>query len=117
MADISDKDRDLFRSMLGGVSRLPEEEKHAPYRKPKPPVPEQTRRDQQAVVSLNKGEVQITESGPTEHCVYAGAHLARFLIGSDEPEEIIQQAEMECTGEAALLVSVLFPNLHPMMSH
>jgi hypothetical protein len=43
--------------------------------------------------------------------------IARFLIGSDEPEEIIQQGEMSCIGESAELAKVLFPNLHPVMSH
>jgi hypothetical protein len=51
------------------------------------------------------------EGGP------GGANIARFLIGSDEPDEIIRQADMECSGIAASLVRVLFPNLSPMMSH
>jgi hypothetical protein len=46
-----------------------------------------------------------------------GADLARFLIGSDEPDEIIRQADMECLGLARSLANVLFPNLYPMMSH
>ena len=45
-----------------------------------------------------------------------GADIARFLIGSDEPDEIIRQAEMECSGLSVALARVLFPNLHPMMS-
>jgi hypothetical protein len=40
-----------------------------------------------------------------------------LLIGSDEPEEIIRQADMEVSGLALPLVRVLFPNLVPMMSH
>ncbi len=49
--------------------------------------------------------------------LHGGAELGRFLIGSDEPDEIIRQGELVCSGMAFPLVRVLFPNLHPMMSH
>ena len=57
------------------------------------------------------------EAVSSAHVLQAGAVLGRFLIGSDEPDEIIQQEDLTCRGEAAELVRVLFPNLRPMMSH
>ena len=45
------------------------------------------------------------------------ADIARFLIGSDEPEEIIRQANMDYSGLAIPLAGVFFSNLHRMMSH
>ncbi|HAY84875.1 MAG TPA: hypothetical protein DCY42_08135 [Chloroflexi bacterium] len=57
-------------------------------------------------------------SAPTgKHQVQAGWALARLLIGSDEPGEIAQQEGITFSGQAEDLVEILFPNLHPMMSH
>lgn len=73
--------------------------------------------EQKATLQLVKGKVKITDDGMVENRLHGGADIARFLIGSDEPEEIIRQANMGCSGIAIPLVRVLFPNLHPMMSH
>lgn len=73
--------------------------------------------DQQAVLRLEKGKVGIDGDGASENHLRGGAAISRFLIGSDEPEEIIRQADMDCTPKAVALARVLFPNLHPMMSH
>ena len=73
--------------------------------------------EQKAALHINRGKVEITSDGATTNILHAGADLARLLIGSDEPDEIIRQADMDCSGAARPLVGVLFPNLHPMMSH
>jgi hypothetical protein len=72
---------------------------------------------QTATLRLNQGKVEITHEGAGESTIRGGADLARFLIGSDEPEEIVRQAGMDCSGLALPLARTLFPNLHPMMSH
>ena len=69
-----------------------------------------------ASINMDRGCVEITGDGPSENMLCGGAEIARFLIGSDEPDEIIRQAEMECRGLSVALARVLFPNLHPMMS-
>ena len=71
----------------------------------------------EATLQINDSRVQVTGASPGEHSLRGGWDIARFLIGSDEPGEIIQQAGMVCTGEKAALASVLFPNLYPVMSH
>ena len=73
--------------------------------------------EQHAALKIDAGSVQVLEETVGEHTIQGGADIGRFLIGSDGPDEIIQQADMVCTGEAAALVNVLFPNLHPLMSH
>ena len=72
-----------------------------------------------AALKIDAGSVQVLGETVGEHTntIQGGVDIGRFLIGSDGPDEIIQQADMVCTGEAADLVNVLFPNLHPMMSH
>ncbi len=73
--------------------------------------------EQKAVLHLDKGKLYIANKGRSANALHGGADIARFLIGSDEPGEIIRQANMQPSGLAAPLVRVLFPNLHPMMSH
>mgnify|MGYP001049219440 FL=1 len=73
--------------------------------------------EQQATLEIAGGKVSIGPGSATPHSLHGGADLARLLIGSDEPDEIIQQAGMELRGSALPLVRALFPNLHPMMSH
>lgn len=70
-----------------------------------------------ATLHIGNGKIEIAAGTAGENAIRGGADIARFLIGSDEPEEIIRQAGMECNGIAASLIRVLFPNLHPMMSH
>jgi predicted N-acetyltransferase YhbS len=70
-----------------------------------------------AALKIDAGSVQVQGGTAGEHKIQGGEDIGRFLIGSDEPGEITQQSDMVCTGEAADLVNVLFPNLHPMMSH
>jgi hypothetical protein len=72
--------------------------------------------EQQANLNIAAGQVQIAPPAPGAHSLRGGAALARLLIGSDEPAEVIQQAGMTCTGQAAELAEVLFPNLYPMLS-
>lgn len=70
-----------------------------------------------ASLQINNGRVKITGEEASDNIIRGGADIARFLIGSDEPDEIICQADMECTGISIPLARVLFPNLHPTMSH
>ncbi len=73
--------------------------------------------NQQATLEIREGKVEIEPTSAAPNRLHGGAEFARLLIGSDEPEEIIQQAGMEASGLAIPLVRVLFPNLHPMLSH
>lgn len=73
--------------------------------------------DQKATLHIENGQVRFIDSAPGQHNIRGGADIARFLIGSDDADEIIQQADIICTGDAASLAGVLFPNLYPVMSH
>jgi hypothetical protein len=72
---------------------------------------------QKALLRIDKGKIAVANEGTSENVLCGGADIARFLIGSDEPDEIIRQANMDCSGLAFPLAGVLFPNLHPMLSH
>lgn len=72
---------------------------------------------QGTTLRIEQGRVEVTDPGPSENILLGGPGLGRFLIGSDEPDEIIRQADIDCRGLARPLAQVLFPNLHPMLSH
>lgn len=73
--------------------------------------------EQQAVLMIENRKFDVRDEGESGNYLRGGAAISRFLIGSDEPEEIIRQADMNCSPMAIALARVLFPNLHPMMSH
>ncbi len=75
------------------------------------------RPDWQALLRIQQGRVQVEPPGPAENILPAGADLARFLIGSADPDEIAAQAGMQTSPTAAALARVLFPDLHPILSH
>jgi hypothetical protein len=72
---------------------------------------------QSATLALDGGKIQFALPLPTGHNIHAGPALARLLIGSDEPGEVMQQEGIKTTGRGAELARVLFPNMRPMMSH
>lgn len=72
--------------------------------------------EQSAALHFEAGNITPGTAIDSPHTLRGGPDVARFLIGADDPGEIIDQAAMQCSGQAAALVEVLFPNLHPMMS-
>ncbi len=73
--------------------------------------------EQKAALNFADGKITLTGNTTAPNILRGGAEIARFLIGSDEPDEIIRQGGMECTGLAQPFARVLFPNLFPMLSH
>ncbi len=73
--------------------------------------------DKSSVITITNGKIRLGAETSSPNILHAGAALSRLLIGSDEPDEIIRQEGMHCSGIAQELVCVLFPNLYPMMSH
>lgn len=72
--------------------------------------------EQKATLHIENGSVRFIDSSPAEFALRGGPDIARFLIGSDDAAEIIQQEGINCSGETAELAGILFPNLHPVMS-
>ena len=73
--------------------------------------------EEKANLKINIGKVQVGNHSQSRHSLHAGPALARLLIGSDEPEEVIREEGIQCKGTAMELAKVLFPNMHPMLSH
>lgn len=72
--------------------------------------------EQKATLEIEKGHVQVTKVRTGKNSLEGGAGIGRLLIGSDDPQEVIRQEGIVCTGQAAELTVVLFPNLYPMLS-
>ncbi len=69
------------------------------------------------LLEIGQGHITLLPAGESDNILSGGTALARLLIGSDEPAEVMRQEGMECRGAAAELAGVLFPALHPMLSH
>jgi len=72
--------------------------------------------DKKTILHIDHGKIDLSQ-GPASDVLQGGAEIARLLIGSDEVDEIISQGDFYCTGRAISLARVLFPCLHPMLSH
>ncbi|MCP5094502.1 MAG: GNAT family N-acetyltransferase [Chloroflexi bacterium] len=74
--------------------------------------------EQKAALQIGNGRFHISSNtAKSDHTIQGGPAIARLLIGSDEPDEIMQQEKMHHTGIADQLARVLFPNMYPMLSH
>jgi hypothetical protein len=74
--------------------------------------------EEQAGLVCRKGEVVVDAFDPDgENKIEAGPGLGRLLIGSDGPKEIMRQEGMACHGMGEELGRILFPSMHPMLSH
>jgi hypothetical protein len=73
--------------------------------------------EQSVLLRFDIGKITLEIGSSSANTLHSGTALSRLLIGSDEPDEIIRQEGMRCSGIAQELVCALFPNLYPMMSH
>ena len=64
---------------------------------------------------IDRSRVKLAPPARSKHRLAAGPHLAQLLIGSYEPVDIIEAADMKLAGDAPCLVEVLFPFLHPSL--
>ncbi|NLW49952.1 MAG: GNAT family N-acetyltransferase [Candidatus Brocadiaceae bacterium] len=69
--------------------------------------------NEKATLLIDRSKVEVGPPARTKHSISGGNHIARLLIGSDEPGEVVKDAGMRLMGDARRLVEVLFPNNHP----
>ncbi|MBN1917300.1 MAG: GNAT family N-acetyltransferase [Verrucomicrobia bacterium] len=62
---------------------------------------------------INRGAVRVAPPARTRHLIRGGDAIARLLLGSDEPDEVIEGGGIRTTGDARMLARVLFPNERP----
>jgi hypothetical protein len=75
---------------------------------------------QRMILSMGGGKVKVSVwshgAGRVAHAVEGGDEIAQLLMGSSEGCEIARTHGMGLRGQAAALVSVLFPNRHPLLA-
>jgi hypothetical protein len=71
---------------------------------------------EKATLAINRARVSVEPPRPSKHRLIGGDEVVRLLLGSAEPEEIIEAARMRLSGDARALCAILFPNRRPMLS-
>jgi predicted acetyltransferase len=73
--------------------------------------------DEQVLLSIDRSRVEVLPPQDSEHHIRGGEAIARLVIGSAEPDELVQAHNMELTGDGMGLAKVLFPAQHPQMGN
>ncbi len=66
-------------------------------------------------LAIDRSRVTVVPPRSTPHRLLGNDHVARLLIGSTDPADVIQDAHMKLSGDASKLAEVLFPNQHPLL--
>jgi predicted N-acetyltransferase YhbS len=71
---------------------------------------------EQVVLAIGDGKVTTAGAAKTAHRIAGGEALVQLLIGTDDPDEVIEASAMRVSGEARRLAQVLFPAQHPQLA-
>ncbi len=71
----------------------------------------------EVVLVLDAGKVTGAQSGTTQHTIRGGQALARLVVGSESPDEVVELGSIQLGGDAATLLPVLFPPQYPQMEN
>jgi hypothetical protein len=61
--------------------------------------------------------MDVLPPGDAEHVIRGGEAIARLVIGSAEPDELVRAHNMQLSGEGLALATVLFPAQRPQMGN
>jgi len=64
-------------------------------------------------LSINRGRVRVAPPARTKNVIRGGEAIGRLLIGSDDPDAVIDGGGIRTAGDARTLARALFPNEHP----
>jgi predicted acetyltransferase len=69
-----------------------------------------------AMIAIDGGRVRVSEeSTGTKHRLVARGEISQLILGTQEPWETIEAAEMQLKGDAKFLVPAMFPAQRPML--
>jgi len=68
-----------------------------------------------AMLQIRRRQVTVEPVRPCRNAIRGGNEVAQLLIGTDHPLEIAAARGTRLTGEAGQLVSILFPQQHPVL--
>ncbi|MBT4496396.1 MAG: sigma-70 family RNA polymerase sigma factor [Gemmatimonadetes bacterium] len=71
--------------------------------------------DQTAFLMVDKGTVAVVDPVETAHTIEGGQEMARLLVGTDTPDKVVTESEIQLKGDSERLIHALFPPLHPVL--
>jgi hypothetical protein len=70
---------------------------------------------EKAMLAIDRSHVRTLPPEATKHAIRGSDQIAQLLIGTDEPDEVVEAGGIRLTGDARKLIQVLFPNQHPQL--
>ncbi len=71
---------------------------------------------EKALLTITGSKISVARPGTSKNCIRGGEEIVQLIIGTDEPEEIVEAGKIRVTGEAKKLLPVLFPNQHATLA-
>ena len=71
---------------------------------------------EKVLLKISGGKITVAGPKSTKHTIRGGEEIAQLIIGTDDPDEIIEQSGIKLAGDARKLVNVLFPNQYPTLA-
>ena len=65
---------------------------------------------------IDRGKIQVAKAERSLDSISGNEAIAQLLLGTDEPNEIIEAGGIKLRGEARALAAILFPNEYPALS-
>ncbi|HET6312623.1 MAG TPA: GNAT family N-acetyltransferase [Chloroflexia bacterium] len=72
---------------------------------------------EQVLLSIDRSRVEMLPPEDAEHEIRGGEAIARLVIGSAEPDELVKAHNMQLSGDGMALATVLFPAQRPQMGN
>ena len=70
---------------------------------------------EKAMLAIGRSRARTLPPAVTTHTIRGSDQIAQLLIGTDEPDEVVEAGGIRLTGDARKLIQVLFPNQHPQL--
>lgn len=107
----------LFGKLTSELTRRLQASAYATWQGTLTIVLEQNGVSEEITLTIDKGVVSLTSVGETEHTIRGGQALAQLIVGSEAPTEVVEMGDIEVSGDARILLPVLFPSQWPQMGN
>lgn len=71
----------------------------------------------EVMLAIDEGQITVAPVTATAHTIRGGQEIAQLLVGTESPDEIVEMAAIQLSGDAPQLLPVLFPAQYPQMEN
>lgn len=71
----------------------------------------------EVMLAISAGKVTVVPVVATVHVIRGGQALAQLVVGTESPDEVVEMAGIQVSGDAAQLLPILFPIQYPQMDN